>query len=209
MEVRTEEILSSFLSFPSCVTLYRQLNSRIRPLAICNVADTLWKPWISEGGHLLERTVIECYQSNLGPQSIHLCSTNRCGPIDRSPSASSKRNSSFLDPFVSLRIYIHPYLFLHVFILIFLCVFFFPPCVLSHFIQTFLACLSPLFYLPNFVFFCISLCLTPFRPYSPPFLFLIYFLHSLLHLRLFILTLCLSFSFPPLIVTFVLPDLYQ
>jgi len=193
MEVRSEEILSSFLSFPSCVTLYRQLTSRIRPLAICKVADTLWKPWISEGGHLLERTVIECYQSNLGPQSIHLCSTNRCGPIDRSPSASSNRNPSFLDPFVSFLIYIRLYLFLHVFILIFPCVCFFP-CVLSHFIQIIHSnCLSPLFfYLPNFVFFCISLSLTPFRPCSPPFLFLISFLHSLLHVHLFILTFFLS-----------------
>jgi len=84
---------------------------------------------------------------------------------------------------LSLSPYLYPSVFISACVYTYLSVcLFFPPCVLSHFILIFLARLSPLFfYLPNFVFFCISLSLSPFRPYSPPFLFLISFLHSLLY----------------------------
>ena len=145
MEVRSEEMLSSFLSFPSCVTLYRQPTSRIRPLAIYNVADTLWKPWISEGGHLLERTVIECYQSNLIPRAYTFVHPIGVGPSIAHPQPAVTGIPAFWVP-------LSPTLFISTYIYFCICLFlsfrvsvFFPLCLIP-FHSNLLARLSPLFF---------------------------------------------------------------
>jgi hypothetical protein len=120
---------------------------------------------------------------------MHLLFTQSVlGPSIAHPQPAVTGTQAFWGP------YLYPSLFISACVYSYLsaCLFF-PPCVLFRFILTFLTRLFPLFFhLSNSFFFCLSLSLTPFRPYSPPSVFLISFLLSSLYVRLFIITLFLS-----------------
>lgn len=114
MEVRSEEMLSSFLSFPWYVTIYRQLNSRIRSLATykCGrhpVKAVNFRRRASARTNCNWMLAVEPWSPEHAP-FVHPIGV---GPIDRSPSASCNRNPSFLGPlFISIFIYFCMCLFL-------------------------------------------------------------------------------------------------